>query len=291
MKPVGPFQWIMLLPVQVPLIAIIAIPSLWVLWLSLHEATHGISTRFVGIDNYIALLADRYFWRAFWNTFWVVNVVVYVEMAIAIGVAMLFAAGIPWRPVLLAIILLPYGVSEVVAVIIWKFMMDPQVGILVRPFVALGVPAFDWSVNPALGLTLSGLISIWLHLPFTFLLVYAARLTIPKDYYEAANIDGASRWQIFTNVTFPMLLPAILIAIIFRYIFALRMFSEVWLLTQGGPARLTEVLAIYLYKQSFTYNQFGQASAAGWVMVLISGLIAAIYLRAMYRNMQRGGTL
>lgn len=290
MKPVGPVQWFMLLPVQVPLMAIIAIPSLWVLWLSLHEASHGMSTRFVGIDNYSALLADRYFWRAFWNTFCVVNVVVYVEVALAIGVAMLFAAGMPWRPVLLAVILLPYGVSEVVAVIIWKFMMDPQVGILVRPFVTLGVPAFDWSINPVLGLTLSGLISIWLHLPFTFLLIYAARLTIPKDYYEAAHIDGASRWQIFINVTFPMLIPAILIAIIFRYIFALRMFSEVWLLTQGGPARLTEVLAIYLYKQSFTYNQFGQASAAAWVMVLIAGSIAAIYLRAMYRNMYRGGS-
>ncbi len=76
-----------------------------------------------------------------------------------------------------------------------------------------------------------------------------------------------------------------LVALVFRYIFAFRLFSEVWLLTQGGPARLTEVLAVYLYKQSFTYNQFGLASAAGWVMVVLSGLIAALYMRLIYRNM------
>ena len=82
-----------------------------------------------------------------------------------------------------------------------------------------------------------------------------------------------------------MLIPAMLVALVFRYIFAFRLFSEVWLLTQGGPARLTEVLAVYLYKQSFTYNQFGLASAAGWVMVVLSGLIAALYMRLIYRNM------
>jgi multiple sugar transport system permease protein len=285
MRRPGPLQWLMVLPVQSLVILVIALPSLWVLWLSLNEATYGQANQFVGLENYATLLTDRYFWRAFVNTFIVVNVIVYLELGLALALATLFAAGIPWRPVVLAIVLMPFAVSEVVAVIIWRFLMDPEVGAFTRPLTDLGLPYFDWAIEPAHGLALVCLISVWLHLPFTFLIVYAARLTVPDELYEAARIDGATAWQTFRRVTFPMLIPAMLVALVFRYIFAFRLFSEVWLLTQGGPARLTEVLAVYLYKQSFTYNQFGLASAAGWVMVVLSGLIAALYMRLIYRNM------
>jgi multiple sugar transport system permease protein len=285
MRRPGILQWLMVLPVQSLVIAIIAIPSLWILWLSLNESTYGQAPVFVGLDNYATLLTDRYFWRAFVNTFVVVNVIVYVELALGLAIATLFAAGIPWRPAVLAIVLLPYAVSEVVAVIIWRFIMDPEIGIVTRPLTDMGLPYFDWAIDPAHGLALVCLISIWLHLPFTFLILYAARLTVPSELYESARIDGASGWQAFRRVTFPMLIPAMLVALIFRYIFAFRLFSEVWLLTQGGPARLTEVLAVYLYRQSFTYNKFGLASASGWVMVLLSGVIALLYMRLMYKRM------
>jgi multiple sugar transport system permease protein len=277
----------MVLPVQGLVIAVIAVPSLWILWLSLHESSYGQAPEFVGLANYATLLSDRYFWRAFVNTAVIVNVIVYLELALAVAIALLFAAGVPWRPAVLAVVLMPYAISEVVAVVIWKFLMDPEVGLVVRPLTALGLPPLDWGVDPAHGLALACLISIWLHLPFTFLLVYAARLTIPAELYEASRLDGAGSWQTFRFVTFPMLVPAMLVALVFRYIFAFRLFSEVWLLTQGGPARLTEVLAVYLYKQSFTYHRFGLASAAGWVMVLLSGLIALVYLRLMYKSMFR----
>jgi multiple sugar transport system permease protein len=285
MRRPGLLQWLMVLPVQSLVIVIIAIPSLWILWLSLNESTYGQAPVFVGLENYATLLTDRYFWRAFVNTFVVVNVIVYVELALGLAIATLFAAGIPWRPAVLAIVLLPYAVSEVVAVIIWRFLMDPEIGIVTRPLTDLGLPYFDWAIDPVHGLALVCLISMWLHLPFTFLILYAARLTVPSELYEAARIDGASGWQAFRRVTFPMLIPAMLVALVFRYIFAFRLFSEVWLLTQGGPARLTEVLAVYLYRQSFTYNKFGIASAAGWVMVLLSGVIALLYLRLMYKRM------
>jgi multiple sugar transport system permease protein len=283
----GPLQWAMVLPAQALVTLVIAVPSIWILWLSLNASTYGAATRFVGLDNYATLLADRHFWRAFWNTFVVVNVIVYVELVLAVGVALLLAAGVPLRPVVLAILLLPYAISEVVAVIIWRFLVDPEVGTLVRPLTDLGVAPLDWAVDPVHGLALVCVISIWLHLPFSLLIVYAARLTVPGELYEAARIDGAGPWQTFARVTLPMLIPAILVALVFRYIFAFRLFSEVWLLTKGGPARLTEVLAVYLYRQSFTYNQFGLAAAAGWMMVLLSGAIALVYLRLMYRSMFR----
>lgn len=287
MRRPGLLQWLMVLPVQGLVIAVIALPSLWILWLSLNDSTYGQANVFVGFANYAKLFADPYFWRAFTNTFVIVNIIVYAELALAVGIAMLFAAGIPWRPAVLAVVLMPYAISEVVAVIIWRFLMDPEVGVIVRPLTDLGLPPFDWAVDPVHGLALVCVISIWLHLPFTFLLVYAARLTIPSELYEASRLDGATAWQTFRHVTLPMLVPAMLVALVFRYIFAFRLFSEVWLLTKGGPARLTEVLAVYLYKQSFTYSQFGLASAAGWVMVLLSGAIALVYMRLMYRSMFR----
>ena len=128
---------------------------------------------------------------------------------------------------------------------------------------------------------------MWHHLPFTFLILYAALTTVPKDVLEASRIDGATDWQQFRLITLRLIMPALLIAVLFRYIFAIRTFAEVWLLTEGGPARLSEVLAIYLYREVFKYHQFGVAAATGWFMLLMSLAIAIPYLRQMYREVQR----
>jgi multiple sugar transport system permease protein len=107
---------------------------------------------------------------------------------------------------------------------------------------------------------------------------------VPRDLYEAAHVDGANAWQGLWHVTLPLVMPAAMLAILFRYIFAFRMFSEVWLMTKGGPVRMTEVLGTYLYRMGFTYADFGAAAATGWLMVLGSLLLASFYLRAMYRK-------
>jgi multiple sugar transport system permease protein len=278
-----PVRLAMLLPAHLLLALTIALPSLYVLGLSFTTSTYGSVSGFVGFANYEAMFDDPYFWRALGNTLIVVNVVVYVELALAVGIAAVFADGVPLRRLLIAVVLMPYAVSEVVAVVIWKFMLDPDIGMIARPMAALGLPELNWAVDPAAGLALVCLISVWLNLPFSFIIAYAAMKSVPVELYEAADCDGASAWQRFRHVTFPTVLPALLVALIFRYIVAFRLFSEVWLLTGGGPARTTEVLAIYLYKQAFTYSDFGRGAAAGWVMVLISGLFAVAYIRRLNR--------
>ncbi|MCP8938568.1 sugar ABC transporter permease [Alsobacter sp. SYSU M60028] len=282
MRKFGLRQLAMLAPTQGLLILIIALPSLYVFWLSFTESSYGKAPTFIGWDNYAAIWNDRYFWRALVNTLIVINVIVYGELVLAFLLASVFAKGVPFRKTLLAIVLMPYAISEVVAVVIWKFLLDPNVGSFAKAMAAAGLPDINWATNPTHGLGLVSVVSIWLHLPFTFILIYAAMLAVPKELYESATIDGASGWQSFRFVTLPGVMPAIFVALIFRYILAFRLFSEVWLLTGGGPARTTEVLAIYLYKQSFTYASFGKGSATGWVMVMISGAIAAIYLRLLY---------
>ena len=277
------------LPALVMLGAVIAIPAVYVLWLSFHASTFGRAPTWVGLANYAKILADPYFWRAMRNTIVIVLVVVHVELALGLGVALLFAHGVPFRKLMIACVLAPYAVSEVGAVVMWRTMFDPETGFVTALLTGVGLAPLEWSVTPAHGLALVSLLSVWLHLPFTFVILYAARLSIPRDLYEAAAIDGASPWQSFRRVTLPLLLPAMLIAMLFRYIFAYRLFSEVWLLTGGGPARSTEVVATYLYLEAFRYNDFGAATATGWIMVLTSLLLALEYLRRLYREMMARG--
>lgn len=278
-------HWAMVAPALALLVAVLFLPSLYVFWLSLNSSSFGAATEWVGLANYTTLLKDPYFWQASLNTFVVVNVVVYVELALGLGMALLFAGGMPFPKVTLAVVLAPYAISEVVAVIMWKYMFEPQVGPVQWLLRAVGAGEIDWAVNPTHGLALVVLLAVWHHLPFTFLLLYAALLGVPKDLYEAAKVDGAGAWVTFRRITFPMILPAILVALLFRYIFAFRIFSEPWLLTQGGPARQTEVLAVYLYKAAFRYHDFGLASATGWAMVVLSLLLAVPYMRITYRRM------
>lgn len=278
----------MLVPTHLLLLAVIAVPSVYVFWLSLNESTYGSNLTFVGLENYWTVLTNPYFWRSALNTLIVVNAIVYIELIIAIGMASLFLGGVRYPKLMFAIVLMPYAISEVVGVLVWKIMLNPGSGVLSRTIESLGFGMFNWSVSPPLALSLVTLISIWHHLPFTFLLIYAGMLAVPKSLYEASRIDGATRWQEFWRITMPLTIPAILISLIFRFVFAFRLFSEVWLLTGGGPARLTEVLALYLYQSAFRYGDFGTASATGWLMVIGSLLLASVYLWAMHRRMLKG---
>jgi len=256
-----------------------------VFWLSLHQSSFGQAASFVGLANYAKVLGDPYFWRALFNTVIVVAIVVHVELLLGLLMALFFASGIPFRALMLAIVLAPYAVSEVSAVVMWRYLFEPDVGMMTRLLGTIGLPPIEWSVNPSHGLLMVCLLSTWLHLPFSFIILYAARLSVPDELYEAAAIDGATGWTAFRRITLPLLTPALLIAALFRYIFAFRLFSEVWLMTGGGPARTTEVLAVYLYLEAFRYNSFGAAAATGWLLVLASLLLALFYLRGLYREM------
>ena len=280
-------HWLMVSPAQALLVLVLFVPALYVFWLSLTRSTYGKSPEWVGLANYATVLGDPYFWRALWNTAIVVNTIVFVEFALALGVAVLFAGWIPWRKWMIAMVLAPYAITEVVSVVIWKFMMDPYGGPITNALASLGLPPLDWSVEPSHGLALVIVLSVWHHLPFTFILLYTALLGIPRDLYEAAQVDGANAWKRFVRITIPLLVPAMLVALVFRYIFAFRIFSEVWLLTGGGPARTTEVLAVYLYRQAFRYADFGAGAATGWLMLLASLLMGAWYIHLMYKKMFR----
>lgn len=282
-----PVHYLMIAPAQLMLAAVILLPAVSLLWLSLERYTYGRPPEFVGLANYAHILADRAFWRATFNTFLVVNVIVYGELLLGLGLALLVAGWIPCRRLVVSALLAPYAITEVSAVVMWRYMLEPDIGMINYALSALGLGQIDYGGDPIAALCVAAVMAIWLHAPFTFLIVYAALLNVPGELVEAARVDGAGAWQVFRHVKFRLIVPAILIALLFRYITAMRLFAEIWLLTEGGPARMTEVLAVYLYRQAFKYHEFGVAAATGFAMLVLSLAIAMPYLVQMYRRMVR----
>ena len=274
-------------PVQSLLIGFILIPSIFVAWMSLTHSSLGRETEFIGLANYVTILTDPIFWRSFWNTFIVVNAIVYGELILGLVLALAFAGWMPFKKIAISIILAPFAITHVSAVVMWRYMLEPDAGIINLLLEFIGFGQLYWTVMPSHALVVVSLMGIWLHLPFTFLILYAAATTLPNELIEAAYVDGATSWQVVRQVKLPLLMPAILVALLFRYIIAMRLFTEVWLLTEGGPARLTEVLAVYLYRQAFRYHDFGVAAATGWAILVLSLIIAIPYLVKMYRTMFR----
>ena len=171
----------LLAPVHLLILSVIVLPSLYVVWLSLNTSSFGQAPSFVGLQNYWRVLTDPAFHSALWNTVVLVVVAVHLELAVGLGMALLFASGLPFRRFLLVAVLAPYAVSEVTAVVMWRFLFDPDAGPITLALRALHLPTLDWSFEPSHAMTLIGLLTIWLHLPFTFVIVYAARSPFPPN--------------------------------------------------------------------------------------------------------------
>lgn len=284
-----PFPYLLVAPVQAMLASLILLPVLYTLWLSFHNYTYGKPVSFAGLRNYAVIVRDRAFWRAFWNNVIFVNIVVYLELAVGLGMAVFFSGRVPFKRLAISVVMAPYAVSPVLGVLMWRFLLEPDIGLINGMLQSLHLPHIEWTVNPVHAFAVMILLSIWLQAPFTFLILYNSILGIPRELFEAAAVDGATAWQIFARVTVPVIMPGILVSLMFRYVFAFRTFDVVWILTAGGPYRSTELLSVYLYRRGFTYYEFGIASAVSWVIVVVTILMAAHYFRLMYRSMFADG--
>ena len=280
------FPILMLLPALLTLVLFILVPAIRTIQMSFHRVTFGLPDEFVGIRNYVDTFKDEVFSTAFWNTMMFSFAVVAGEVLIGLAAAVLMSTGFKLQRVIIALIMVPYAVSEVVAVIIWKYMLEPDVGIVNYVLHSLaGLPQVEWANKPAQAWTVMILMRVWINFPFSFLIIYSSIIGIAQELYESVYIDGASNWQAFRAITLPLSGPAIMVATIFAFVFAFRNFATVWIMTRGGPMHRTELLSTLLYKQGFTFWEFGMASAIAVVMTVFTFLIASYYLRDMYKQM------
>lgn len=277
---------LMIIPALLPLILFILIPAMRTIYMSFHRITFGLPNEYVGWLNFIDMVNDRLFKRAFMNTLFFSFSVVTGQILLGLATAVLMSTGFKLQKLYISIIMIPYAVSEVVAIIIWKYMLEADVGIV--NFVLdgiFGLGQVEWASNATQAWIVIILIRIWLTFPFSFLIMYSALIGVPRELYESAFIDGASNWQGFRLISVPLITPAIMVATIFGFVFEFRNFATVWILTGGGPLHKTELLSTLLYRQAFSFWEFGAASAIAITMTILTFFIAIYYLRSMYQEM------
>jgi ABC-type sugar transport system permease subunit len=245
----------------------------------------GSGARFVGWDNYALVLTDREFWNATKNTVLITLVTVPGALVVGLGLAML--ANLPFRrqwPVRLAL-LLPWALPLSFAGLIFAWFFHTEYGVVNDVLRRFGTdePTM-WLLRPNWAMTAICATIIWKTSSFMALILLAGLQMIPKTLYEAAEVDGASRWQQFWQITIPMLMPSIVVALIFRTITALQTFDIPYTMTKGGPGNATETLAMLIHKTTIDYLDVGYGSTLAVFMFVLSLFVTGFYLKRIGRN-------
>lgn len=265
-----------------------ALPIGYALWLSLHQYSirqAGLS-RFVGLENYISALSSPEWWAAFRQTFLFAGLSVSLELILGTAMALLLNLAFRGRAVLRTVVLLPYAIVTVVSAITWETMFEPNLGLVTNVLSALGLPGGDivWLGEPGYAMAVVVLADVWKTTPFAALIILAGLQVIPEETYEAAELDGASKWQTFWNVTLPLLKPAIVLAAIFRTMDSLRVFDLPFVLTRGANG--TESMSMLAYKELRENRLVGEGSALSILTFLTVMVVSMIYIRFAGSNIR-----
>jgi len=238
--------------------------------------------KMVGWENYTDLLTDPVAIQSLETTLIFVAVTVPLELLLGLGMALIMNELFRGRGLLRAIVLIPWAIPTVVSSQMWRFIFIDRYGLF--NFVLFGGDASRYMAplaDPTLALVAIIVAEVWKTAPFAALILLAGLQTIPEEVYEAASIDGATAWQKFGHITLPLVKPALLLALLFRTIDALRVFDLVFVMTQGGPADATNVFQFYGYKKTFAEGMIGYGSAIAVGVFLVSLILSFIYLRLL----------
>jgi multiple sugar transport system permease protein len=263
--------------------AVIVYPLVSAIYLSLFSIyTPTLKGRWVGIDNYAELLASGEFWNALWiNLVWTAGTLT-LQIVLGVALALLLHQNIVFRSLARSLILFPYFMSTVVAVLVWRWLFNDLYGILNHAMMWTGLLSMplDWIGRMPNAMISVILVGAWKYFPFVVISVLARLQTIPDHLYEAATMDGAGRWARFTDITLPQLREVLFIVILLRAIWDFKEFDLIYLLTGGGPVTSTMTLPLLVYKQAFALNEMGGASAVAVLMMLFMLGFMILYFRS-----------
>lgn len=257
---------VLLLPSLAGMVVFLMAPVLSSLVLSFSEWDLIGEINWVGIDNYLTALADPAVLGALRNTLTFILGYLPSVVIIALGLALLLNRRIKGRVVFRAIYFVPVVTSWVAVSLIWKWLLNPQYGLVNFALGAIGIKGPGWLFDPAWAMTGVILTSVWKDIGFVTVIYLAGLQDIPEPLYEAAALDGATPWQRFWSITFPMLAPTTFFVTTISLISSFQVFDQVWIMTQGGPAGATSVMVELIYKNAFSYYKMGYASAISWVL-------------------------
>jgi trehalose/maltose transport system permease protein len=274
--------WIFLAPMLAVLALVAGWPLLRTILVSLTDAELGDFTiaNFIGLANYATLVQDPGWWRAVGNTLLFTVVSVSLETLLGLIIALTLNAHIPGRGLLRAAVLIPWAIPTVVSAKMWGWMFHDLYGVVNALLLALGLIAKPWAwlADPVLSMIAVIAVDVWKGTPFMALLSLAALQVLPREIYEAARIDGVGPITVFFRVTLPLIRSALLVAVTFRGLDALRVFDVIYVLTGDNPA--TASMSVYARQQLIEFQDAGYGSAAATFLFLIVALLAGVVVTA-----------
>ena len=246
----------------------------------LRDLRNPIGTSFVGLDNYIALAGDERFRTALFNTAYFVVVGVPLTLLLGLFIANALNRGVTrFRTFFRVGYYIPVITSIVAIAVVWRFLLNPDVGLINMALGAIGFEGPNWLGNPVLAMPSIIAMAVWRNVGFTMIVFLAGLQSIPGSLYEAASIDGATRWQAFRHITVPMLRPTILFLTVITTIGYLQLFEEPFVMTAGGPLDRTLSVSMYMVQQGFEFFRQGYAAAIAYVLFVIVALVALVQFR------------
>jgi len=283
------FGVLLIIPAFAMLMAISIYPLIYCAVLSVQDWNYlraYLPPSFVGIANYVNLFLDPIFANTLQVSLLFTFMAVSLEVALGIAIGVLFSnEHLKFAKVLRSLMLLPMVVTPVIIGLTWKTLLNQKWGIVNYSLSQVGIEGIQWYTSPTEALPTMVLIDVWQWTPFVALVVFATLLSMPREPFEAAAIDGASRLQIFRHVTLPLLRGGIALAVLIRLIDALREFDKIYVLTRGGPGHATDVLSIFGYRTAFFHGYVSYASAISFVLfVIIIALCTVLLTRVIARK-------
>jgi ABC-type sugar transport system permease subunit len=236
---------------------------------------------FVGLDNFYFLFDDALFWQSFYQaTVWTLSSI-FLQTVMGVSLALLLHVPLRGISVFRGLLLFPYIVPTVVIALIWRWMFNPEIGIVNHSLMSFGLIEENiyWLSTPTMAMVSTVMLNVWKYTPFVIICVLAKLQTIPLELYDAAKVDGAGTLRRFLDITLPQLKEVLIVVVIFRTIWTFNKFEEIYLLTKGGPGTSTFNLAIYSFEQSIANLRMGVGAATAVVMMVVLFLGSVLYLR------------
>ncbi len=263
--------WAFALPGLLLLAVVMGFPLVYAAVMAVSSLTllHPSLLPLVGWDNLSSVLGNPAFRHALWLTFGYSFVTVTGEFAIGLGLALLLNRVVALKPVYFAILTVPMAMSPISVGLIWRMLLQPNLGIVNATLEALGLPRLDWLGTPNLAFWTMVGVDIWQQMSFVVLILAAGLAALPREPYEAAEVDGARAWQQFWYLTLPMLRPVAAITVIIQLINEFRTYDLTYVLTKGGPGVSTEVLSFFAYRRAFLGLSLNEGAAASFVLLLV----------------------
>lgn len=242
---------------------------------------------YLGFENYSwALLQEPAFWNAVRVTGVYTVTTVVLTTLFALGLALLLAPGGRLRSGVQTLLILPFAMSPALIGVSFRFMFNPEFGLFdaVFGFVLPPLADISWLSDPLLAFIVCVMADVWGWIPFLTLVLIGGLASIPRDTLEAAQVDGASGWRVFKDVTLPQLMPVLAVVLILKAIFSLKTFDQIYMLTNGGPGTATQTLSHYIYFNGMKYGQIGYSAAVAWIMVIPMIGLTFLYARFVFRK-------